>query len=80
MTRATSVAAFTLSAAMIVLGQQTAIAHRDKVEAGSCAIANSGNASGNAATSQRTGIFQYAAERSLSEGERHLQWTSEVAL
>ena len=50
MTRAALLAAVALSAAMIVLGQQTAVALGDKVEAGSCAIANSGSASGNTIT------------------------------
>jgi tetratricopeptide (TPR) repeat protein len=39
-----------VSAAMIVLGHQAAVALGDKVEAGSCAIANSGSASGNSVT------------------------------
>jgi tetratricopeptide (TPR) repeat protein len=47
MTRAALLAAVALSAAMIVLWQQTAVALGDKVEAGQCAIANSGSASGN---------------------------------
>ena len=43
MTRAALLAAV----ALIVLGQQTAVALGDKVEAGPCAIANSGIATGN---------------------------------
>ena len=50
MTRAAVLAAVALSAAIIAFGQQTAVALGDKVEAGSCAIANSGNASGNTIT------------------------------
>jgi tetratricopeptide (TPR) repeat protein len=50
MTRAAPFAAVALSAALVVLGQQTAVALGDKVEAGSCAIANSGVASGNTIT------------------------------
>ena len=50
MTRAALLAAVALSAAMIAFGQQTAIALGDKVEAGSCAIANSGSASNNTIT------------------------------
>jgi len=45
MTRAVFLAAFALSAAMIVFGQHTAIALGDKVEAGPCGIANSGTVS-----------------------------------
>ena len=50
MTRAAVLAAVALSAAMIAFGQQTAVAFGDKVEGGSCAIANSGSASGNTIT------------------------------
>lgn len=50
MTRTAPFAVFALSAAMIVLAQQAAVALGDKVETGSCAIANSGNASGNTVT------------------------------
>ena len=51
MTRAALLAAVALSAALIAFGQQTAVALGDtKVEAGSCAIANSGIASGNTIT------------------------------
>jgi hypothetical protein len=50
MTRAAHFAVFALSAAMIVLAQQAAVALGDRIEAGSCAIANSGSASGNTIT------------------------------
>jgi tetratricopeptide (TPR) repeat protein len=50
MTRAALLAAFALSAAMIVFGQNTAIALGDKVEAGSCAISNSGSVSNSSVT------------------------------
>ena len=50
MTRAALLAVVALSVAMFALGQQTAVALGDQVEAGSCAIANSGNASGNTIT------------------------------
>jgi hypothetical protein len=50
MTRAALFARVALSVAMITFGQQTAVALGDKVEAGSCAIANSGSASGNSVT------------------------------
>jgi hypothetical protein len=50
MTRAAFFAAVALSAALITSGEQTAVALGDKVEAGSCAIANSGSASGNTVT------------------------------
>jgi tetratricopeptide (TPR) repeat protein len=47
MTRAVALAAVAISAATIAFGQQPAIALGDKVEAGSCAIANSSTAIGN---------------------------------
>jgi tetratricopeptide (TPR) repeat protein len=50
MTRAALLATVMLSVAMIAFGQQTAVALGDKTEAGSCAIANSGSASGNSVT------------------------------
>jgi hypothetical protein len=50
MTRAAHFAVFALLAAMIVLAQQAAVALGDRIEAGSCAIANSGSASGNTIT------------------------------
>ena len=50
MTRAAALAAIALSAAIIAFGQQTAVALGDKVEAGSCAIANSGNVSNSSVT------------------------------
>ena len=50
MRRAALLAVAALSAAMIGFGQQGAVALGDKVEAGSCAIANSGSASGNTIT------------------------------
>src|ERR1700677_1789125 len=50
MTRAALLASVALSAAMIVFGQQAAVALGDKAEAGSCAIATTGSASGNSVT------------------------------
>jgi tetratricopeptide (TPR) repeat protein len=50
MTRAVLLATVALSVAVIAFEQQTAVALGDKVEAGSCAIANSGSASGNSVT------------------------------
>jgi tetratricopeptide (TPR) repeat protein len=50
MMRPASVTALALSAAMIVLGQQTAVALGDKVEAGSCGIANIGSVSNSSVT------------------------------
>ena len=50
MTRAAPLAALALSAAMIVLGQQATVALGDKVEAGSCAIANSGSVNNSSVT------------------------------
>jgi hypothetical protein len=50
MTRAVLLATVALSVVMIAFGQQTAVALGDKVEAGSCANANSGSASGNSVT------------------------------
>jgi hypothetical protein len=43
-------AALAFSIAILVQWQQAAVALGDKVEAGSCAIANSGSASGNSVT------------------------------
>jgi hypothetical protein len=50
MMRAAILAVVALSAAMIVFGHQRAVALGDNVEAGSCAIANSGSATGNTIT------------------------------
>jgi tetratricopeptide (TPR) repeat protein len=50
MRRVVFLAAFGSLAAMIVFGQQAAVAIGDRAEAGSCAIANAGSASGNTIT------------------------------
>jgi len=49
-TRGSVLTAVALSAALIAFGQLTAVALGDKGEAGSCAIANTGSASGNMTT------------------------------
>ena len=66
MTRAAPLAAFALLAAVIVLGQQ-AVTLGDKVEAGSCAIANSGSATGNTVTVAEQAEFGLSIQGSLDD-------------
>ena len=85
MTRAAVLVVVPLLAAMIVVDQGAAFALGDKVEAGSCAIANSGSASGNIVTcnfgltsEQLKQLTEAAVKGATAAQQEHLDRISET--